>query len=163
MVFGMPLSAFTQLHVVISLVGIVSGFVVLFGLLAGKRLDLWTALFLSSTVMTSVTGFFFPFEHFTPPHYVGILSLVVLTLAIVARYAFHLAGAWRRVYVITSVIALYFNVFVLVVQAFQKVPELNAIAPKQSEPPFVATQLAVVILFVALAIIATKRFRPALL
>ncbi len=134
MIFGMTTLAFTLVHVMISLVGIVSGFVVIFGLLAGKRLDRWTALFLTSTVATSVTGFGFPFDHLLPSHKVGIISLVVLT-------------------------ALYLNVFVLVVQAFEKVPALKAMAPTQSEPPFLVAQLVVLALFVALAIFALKRFR----
>ena len=159
MIFGMTASTYTLVHVVISLVGIISGFVVVFGLLAGKRLDGWTGIFLASTAATSVTGFGFPIHHFSAPHYVGIISLVVLAAAILARYAFHLAGAWGRIYVITSVIALYLNVFVGVVQAFQKVPALKAIAPKQSEPPFAVTQLVVLALFVVLAILATRRFR----
>src|SRR5439155_8179662 len=96
----------------ISLVGIGSGFVVIFGLLAGKRLDGWTALFLVTTVATSVTGFGFPFDHLLPSHKVGIISLAVLAVAILARYAFHLAGGWRRIYVISAVTALYLNVFV---------------------------------------------------
>src|SRR5271154_3745642 len=122
MILGMSLSTFTLVHVIISLVGIGSGFIVLYGLLTGKRLDGWTALFLATTVATSVTGFFFPFDHLLPSHKVGIISLVVLAIAIVARYALHLAGAWRRIYVITAIIALYLNVFVLVVQSFEKVP-----------------------------------------
>src|SRR5271170_3413865 len=106
MILGMSLSTFTLVHVIISLVGIGSGFIVLYGLLTGKRLDGWTALFLATTVATSVTGFFFPFDHLLPSHKVGIISLVVLAIAIVARYALHLAGAWRRIYVITAIIAL---------------------------------------------------------
>jgi len=128
--FGM--TTFTFVHVVLSLVGIFSGFVVVFGLIAAKRLDIWTAVFLASTVATSVTGFLFPFEHFLPSHGVGILSLVVLAVAILARYAFHLAGAWRRIYAVSAVIALYLNVFVLIVQLFQKVPALETMAPTQS-------------------------------
>src|SRR5438876_11981395 len=110
MIFGMTTATYTLIHVLISLVGIGSGFVVMYGLLGGKRLDRWTAVFLTSTVLTSVTGFGFPFDHITPAIKLGILSLVVLTIAIVARYAFHLAGAWRRTYVISAAIALYFNV-----------------------------------------------------
>jgi hypothetical protein len=159
MIFGMTISTFTSVHVVLSLVGIFSGFVVLFGLLAGKRLDGWTALFLASTVATSVTGFLFPFDHFLPAHGVGIISLVVLAVAILARYAFHLAGAWRRIYVVGAVVALYLNVFVAIVQAFQKVPALKAMAPTQSEPPFLVTQLVVMALCVALGIVAAKKFR----
>src|SRR2546430_9337386 len=143
MIFGMTTSTFTLVHVVISLVGIASGLVVVFGLLTGKRLDGWTALFLATTVATSVTGFGFPFDHLLPSYKVGIISLVVLTVAILARHAFHLAGAWRWIYVVSAAIALYLNVFVLVVQAFEKVPALKAMAPTQSEPPFLVRQLVV--------------------
>jgi hypothetical protein len=153
------LQTFTLIHVAISLVGIGSGFVVMFGLLTGRRLAGWTTLFLASTVATSVTGFGFPFDHLLPSHKVGIISLVVLTVAILARYAFHLAGAWRWIYVVGAVVALYLNVFVGIVQAFQKVPALKAMAPTQSEPPFLLTQLVVLALFVALAIVAAIRFR----
>jgi hypothetical protein len=159
MILGMSTSTFTLVHVVLSLVGIGSGFVVVFGMFAGKRLNGWTALFLVSTVATSVTGFGFPIHRLGPPHYVGMLSLIVLTVAILARYAFHLTGTWRRTYVITSMIALYFNVFVGVVQAFEKVPALHAIAPKQSEPPFAITQLVVLVLFIVLTVMAARRFR----
>jgi len=155
------LRTFTIVHVVLSLVGIGSGVVVLYGLLTRKRLDRWTALFLASTVATSVTGFGFPFDHLLPSHVVGIISLLVLAVAIVARYALHLNGAWGRLYVITAMVALYLNVFVLVVQLFQKVPTLNALAPTQSEPAFVLAQLAVLALFVALTAAAAIRFRNA--
>jgi|ERR1035438_165227 hypothetical protein len=153
------MSPFTVFHVVISLIGIVSGLVVLFGMISGKRLDLWTGLFLLTTVATSVTGFFFPYHGFTPAIGVGILSLVLLALAIMARYSRHLAGGWRRTYVITSVIALYFNVFVLIVQLFEKVPSLHALAPKGSEPPFLVTQVIVMVIFIGLGIAAVKGFR----
>jgi len=153
------LNTFTQIHVAISLAGIVSGLVVTFGLITGRRLDRWTAFFLLTTVATSVTGFLFPFHGFTPAIVVGIISLVVLVAAIFARYARRLAGAWRLIYVITAMIALYLNVFVLIVQLFQKVPALKALAPTQSEPPFVVTQLIVLTLFLVLAIIASRRFR----
>src|SRR6266404_6848672 len=143
MILGVTTSTFTLLHVIISLIGIGSGFVVVYGLLTGKRLDGWTALFLASTVATNVTGFAFPFEHLLPSHKVGMISLVVLAIAILARYAFHIAGAWRRIYVISAVIALYLNVFVLVVQSFLKVPALKALAPTQKEPPFLVAQLVV--------------------
>jgi hypothetical protein len=159
MIFGMTSHTYTVVHVVISLVGILSGLVVLFGLLTGKRLNGWTLLFLATTVATSVTGFGFPFDHFSPPHYVGMISLFVLAVAILARYMFHLAGAWRWLYVVSAVIALYLNVFVGVVQAFQKIPALRALAPKQSEPPFQVVQLVVLVLFVLLAVLATRRFR----
>ena len=153
------LSAFTKLHVVISLIGILSGLVVMFGLLAGQKLNRWTALFLISTVATSVTGFFFPFHRVTPAIVVGIISLVLLAVAIVARYARNLAGSWRWIYVVTAMISLYLNVFVLVVQLFQKVPALKALAPTQSEPPFAVTQLVVLALFVLLTIVAVIKFR----
>ena len=153
------LPPFTKLHVVISLIGIVSGLVVMFGLLAGQKLNRWTALFLISTVVTSVTGFFFPFHGVTPAIVVGIISLVLLAVAIVARYVRHLAGAWRWIYAVTAMISLYLNVFVLVVQLFQKVPALKALAPTQSEPPFAVTQLVVLALFVLLTIMAAIKFR----
>jgi len=158
MILGMTTATYTLIHVIISLVGIASGLVVAFGLMGGKRLDGWTALFLVSTVATSVTGFGFPFEHLSPAHKVGIISLVVLAVAILARYAFHLAGAWRRIYVITAMIALYLNVFVLVVQSFEKVPTLKGLAPTQSEPPFLVAQVAVLVLFVVLTIVSGKKF-----
>ena len=159
MIFGMTLSTFTTVHVVLSLLGIFSGFVVLIGLLGGKRLGGLTALFLVSTVLTSVTGFLFPVDHFLPSHGVGIISLVVLAVAILARYAFHLVGTWRWIYVVAAVVALYLNVFVLIAQAFLKVPALKAMAPTQSEPPFLIAQLVVMALFIALGIAAAKRFR----
>jgi hypothetical protein len=157
MIFDM--TPFTLVHVVLSLIGILSGFVVVAGLLAAKRLDGWTALFVGSTVLTSVTGFFFPFHRFLPSHGVGILSLVVLAIAIVARYAFQLAGAWRRIYVVTAMVALCFNVFVLVVQLFLKVPALKTMAPTQSEPPFKVAQLGVFVVFLALTVLAIIKFR----
>lgn len=153
------LTTFTILHVVISLIGIFSGLIVVFGLLAAKRLDRWTELFLTSTVATSATGFFFPFHQFTPAHGVGVISLLVLAVAILARYVLHLAGAWRRIYVVTAMVALYLNVFVLIVQLFQKVAALKALAPTQSEPPFLVTQLFALALFVVLTIVAAIKFR----
>jgi hypothetical protein len=159
MIWGLTTSTFTAVHVALSLVGIGSGLVVLFGLIAGKRLRGWTALFLATTVATSVTGFGFPFDRLLPSHKVGILSLVVLAVSIVALSPLRLAGAWRRVYVFCAVLALYLNVFVLVVQLFLKVPALKAIAPTQKEPPFVIAQLAVLALFGFLAVLAATRFR----
>ncbi|MDB6067789.1 MAG: hypothetical protein JWR26_3997 [Pedosphaera sp.] len=153
------LALFTLAHIVISLVGIFSGFVVLFGMFANKRLDMWTMIFLVTTVATSASGFGFPFDHLLPSHKVGIISLVVLTLTIFARYGRHLAGAWRKVYVIGAAIALYLNVFVLVVQAFEKVPALKALAPTQTEPPFLIAQLVVLACFIVFAVLATIRFR----
>jgi hypothetical protein len=155
----MILVIYTIVHVLISLVGIFSGFVVLIGLLTGNRLDGWTQLFLITTIATSVTGFGFPFHDFTPAHAVGVISLVVLAVAIFARYRRHLAGIWRWIYVISAMVALYLNVFVGLVQTFEKVPSLKALAPTQTEPPFAVTQLIVLAVFVLLAIIAAVRFR----
>jgi hypothetical protein len=129
-----------------------------YGLLVSRWLKGWTALFLTTTVATSVTGFLFPVHQFLPSHGVGIVSLIVLTIAILARYRFRLEGGWRRTYVITAVIALYLNVFVLIVQLFLKVPSLKAIAPTQSEPPFQVTQLTALLLFTLLAIRAATKF-----
>src|SRR5262245_37775656 len=142
--FDVPI--LTAAHVVISLIAIASGAVVSYGFLAAKRLDLWTAVFLATTVLTSVTGFiFFPIERFTPAIGVGVVSLIVLAAAILARYHHRLAGRWRVAYVVSSVVAFYLNVFVLVAQLFQKVPALKALAPTQSEPPFAAAQLFVLV------------------
>jgi hypothetical protein len=149
---------FTLAHVLLSLAGIGSGFIVVVGMLAAKRMAGSTMFFLATTVATSLTGFLFPFHKLLPSHIVGIISLGVLMLAIVARYLRRLAGAWRWVYVVNVVVALYLNFFVLVAQAFQKVPALKALAPTQSEAPFLVTQLIVLGVFVALAILAVKRF-----
>jgi hypothetical protein len=162
MMLGMSLSTFTTVHVIISLVGIGAGLIVLFGMLSSKRLDGLTALFLLMTVLTSVTGFMFPFTHLTPGDKVGIISLVVLLIAILARYSFHMAGKWRWIYVVTAIIAEYLNVFVLVVQSFEKVPALHAMAPTGSEPPFLIAQLVVMTIFVVLTIFAVKKFHPEL-
>jgi hypothetical protein len=157
MILGM--STFTFVHVVLSLIGIFSGFVVVYGLFTADRLNGWTALFLMTTILTSVTGFLFPFHKFLPSHGVGTISLIVLAIAIVARYMRHMAGAWRKVYVITAMIALYLNVFVLVAQLFMKVPALKAMAPTGSGPPFLISQIVVMALFIVLTIVAVKRFR----
>lgn len=146
-------------HVVLSLVGIGSGLVVLYGLVASKRLGGWTALFLATTLATTITGFLLPFVRFLPSHATGIVSLLVLAATIPALYVFRLAGRWRKVYVIGAVVALYLNVFVLVVQLFLKVPALKAIAPTQSDPPFAIAQGVVLLLFVGLGIAAVRRFR----
>jgi hypothetical protein len=161
MTLGLSLSAFTTLHVVISLIGIASGLVVLYAMLTSRRLDGWTALFLATTILTSVTGFMFPFNGVTPGHVVGAISLVVLALALLALYIFRLAGAWRWLYVATAVAALYLNVFVAVVQAFQKIAFLQPLAPTQSEPPFAVAQIATLLLFLALGFLAIRRFHPA--
>ncbi len=147
------------MHVVISLVGVFTGLIVLFGLLAGKRLDGWTKWFLIMTTATSVTGFFFPFHGFTPAIALGIMSLIVLAVAIFARYPRQLIGHWRWIYVVSAVIALYFNVFVAIVQAYEKIPALKVLAPTQTEPPFKLTQLVVLAIFVLLGIVATIAFR----
>jgi uncharacterized membrane protein SirB2 len=152
------MTAFTFFHVVLSLVGILSGFVVFFGLVTGKRLNGWTGLFLTTTMATSVTGFLFPFHKFLPSHGVGIVSLIVLAVAIFARYGRGLAGAWRRTYVVNAVISLYLNFFVLIAQLFMKVPALKALAPTQSEPPFLVTQVAVMVIFIVLGFLAGQRF-----
>jgi len=160
MILGMTTSTFTLLHVMISLVGIGSGLVVMYGLLTANRLDRWTLLFLVSTAATSLSGFAFPNEHITPGIVVGILSMIVLAVAIVARYSLRLKGAGRPAYVVAAAIALYFNVFVLVVQSFEKVPALKALAPTQKEPPFAIAQLLVLVVFVVATVLAVKRFHP---
>jgi len=155
-IFGM--TPYTLVHVVISLVGILSGLVVLFGLVVGKRLDGWTEIFLTTTVTTSVTGFGFPFHGITPAIVVGIISLAVLAVALYALYGRHLSGAWSKIYVVGALVALYLNVFVLIVQLFLKVPGLKALAPTQTEPPFKLTQLAVLVVFAVLTVVASIRF-----
>jgi hypothetical protein len=156
---SLGLTIFTVVHVLLSLIGILAGFVVVYGLITAKRLDGWTATFLWTTILTSVTGFLFPFHKLLPSHILGILSLIALAIAVFARYHRRLAGGWNRAYAISAVIALYFNVFVLVAQLFQKVPALKALAPTQSEPPFKIAQLAVLIIFVLIGIFSAVRFR----
>ncbi len=156
MIFGM--TPLTFVHVVISLVGIASGFVVLWGLLTARRLDGWSLTFLVSTVATSATGFLLPAEHLLPSHVLGIISLVVLAVAIVARYQRQLKGVWGRIYAVTAVIALYLNFFVLIVQSFLKVPALHDAAPNQNEPPFLIAQLVALVLFALFAIGAAIKF-----
>src|SRR5437667_11808216 len=156
----MILLIYTIIHTVISLIAIFTGIAVLFGMLAGKQLDSWTKWFLITAVATTVTGFFFPFHGLTPAVGLGIISLPFLAITIFARYSKHLAGAWRWIYAIGAVICLYFNLFVLVVQAFEKVPALHAMAPTQTEPPFKLTQLIVLTTFILLGIVAVIRFHP---
>jgi hypothetical protein len=155
------LSTFTWIHTALSLVALAAGVIVVIGLIGSRELRLWTELYLVTAVATSVTGFGFPFTSFGPSHWVGVISLVVLAVTILARYAFHLAGAWRWVYAVGAVIALYFLVFVAVAQAFMKVPALHALAPTGSEPPFAVAQLVVLVIFVVLAIAAARKFHPA--
>jgi hypothetical protein len=157
MILGM--TPFTFVHVVLSLIGIGSGFVVVAGLLRSQRRDSWTAIFLLTTLATSVTGFALPSDRFLPSHGVGVISLVVLAAAIVALFIFRLGGAWRAIYVVSAVAALYFNSFVLVVQAFRKIPVLHALAPTESEPAFAIAQGVVLIAFVVLGIAAVRGFR----
>jgi hypothetical protein len=161
MIWGMATSTFTLVHVWLSLIGMGAGLVVMLGLLAGKTLGGWTALFLTTTAATSITGFAFPFDHLLPSHKVGIVSLAVLALALLARYGFRLTGPSRRVYAVCAGLALYLNVFVAVVQAFEKVSFLNAMATTQTEPVFVVAQVVVLALFAVLTIGAARRFREA--
>ena len=153
------LAAFTLFHVALSLIGILSGFIVVYGLIIDRRLNGWTSLFLWTTVLTSVTGYFFPFHGITPGQIVGALSLIALAIAIYARYPKALAGGWRRAFSITAVIALYFNVFVLIVQLFEKVPALHQVAPTQTESPFKAAQSTALLLFIVLGFLSAKKFR----
>jgi hypothetical protein len=160
MVFGMSLATYTAIHVIISLLGIASGFIVLFGLMGGRLLCGVNTFFLVTTILTSVTGFGFPNTKVTPGIVLGILSLIVLAVALLALYAGRLKGIWLRIYVVSAMIALYFNVFVLVAQLFEKVPFLHTLAPTQAEAPFKIAQLLVLVLFAILIGAATKRARP---
>jgi hypothetical protein len=154
MIFELP--TFTLIHVLLSLAGIISGLLVVGGLIAGQRFDGWTAVFFVTTALTNITGFGFPFGTLLPSHIVGVVSLVVLAVALAARYGKRLAGSWRTVFVATTVLALYLNVFVLLVQLFQKTPGLIAVAPTQAAPAFVVTQLLVLVLFAGLGWAAVK-------
>lgn len=149
------------IHVVISVVGILAGMVVVGGMLAGNRLNGWTMIFLVTTVLTSITGFFYPFTILLPSHKVGIISLIILPIAILARYGKHLEGPWRSIYVIGAVAALWFNVFVLMVQLFLRIPLLLAIAPTQKSPAFAGTQLLILAMFIVLGRAAVKGFKTA--
>lgn len=160
MIFGF--APFTFTHIAISLLGIGSGVIVLWGLLSARLLERWTAVFLLSTILTSATGFFFPFFQLLPSHIIGIVSLGVLAVAVVARYIKRLTGSWRWLYAAGAVTALYLNVFVLIVQLFRRVPVLFEAAPTQSEPPFAIVQGAVFLAFAVLAVLAAKRFHPEL-
>jgi hypothetical protein len=162
MIFDMSLSTLTTVHVIISLIGIVSGIIVMFGLLGSSRMPGPTAIFLLFTILTSATGFLFPFEKLLPSHMIGIVSLVLLAIACIALYGMKLSGAWRGVYVVTAMISLYLNVFVLVIQGFLKIGPLHALAPSvpPSEPPFAVVQGIVLVFFVIVIIGAIRRFRP---
>lgn len=161
MIFGfISLPLYTNIHTIISLIGIVAGFIVLFEMNANKPLGFWNQIFLWTTIATSVTGFGFPFGGVTPGIIVGVLSLIVLAVALLALYGKHLGGAWRWIYVLTAAIALWFNVFVLIVQSFQKIGFLQALAPTQSEPPFMLAQGAALVLTAALGALAARKFHP---
>src|SRR5450432_2717605 len=163
MVLGMSLSTFTTVHVIISLIAIVAGLVVMFGMLGSNRTPGLTAIFLLFTILTSATGFLFPFNGVTPGDIIGALSLVLLAIACIALYAMKLSGAWRWIYVLTALLSLYFNVFVLVIQSFLKIPALTALAPGNppSGPVFAVVQGVVLVFFVLFIIGAWRRFRPA--
>ena len=154
------LKLFTQFHVLISLLGILAGFVVIFGMLGNERLDTWNLFFLVMTVATSATGYLFPFKKLLPSHIVGVISLLVLGLAIYARYPAHLTGSFVWIYVVCAVFAQYLNFFVLIVQGFQKVPALNKLAPTQTETPFKISQGVALLVFVALGVGAVLAFHP---
>jgi phosphoglycerol transferase MdoB-like AlkP superfamily enzyme len=160
-IIGLSIHTFTIIHVIISLVAIASGIVVLVGMLGANRLPGWTALFLVTTILTSVTGFMFPINGFTPAIGTGIVSILVLGVALIALYAKHLVGSWRWIYVTAAATALYFNVLVLIVQSFQKVPALHALAPTQSEPPFLIAQGSALVVFLVVGFFAASRFRLA--
>jgi hypothetical protein len=160
MVFGVSLSTYTVIHTILSLIGIAAGIVALFQMIGVKLSKGWTWLFLFTTILTSVTGFGFPVTGLMPSHIFGVISLVVLAIALYALYSKHLAGAWRWIYVVTAAIALYLNCFVGVVQAFQKLPPLQPLAPTQSEPPFQIAQLALLLVFIILGFLAVRKFHP---
>jgi len=159
MILGMSTATFTAFHVVLSLIGIVAGLLALYGLMQGKFWAGWTHLFLLTTVLTSLTGYLFPVQHLMPSHIVGAISLVVLAIAMIGLYSQGLAGGWRRTYVICAAVALYLNCFVLVVQAFEKVPALHTLAPKGNEPPFAIAQLLLLAAFLWAGYRAVKNFR----
>jgi hypothetical protein len=163
MMLGLSLSAFTTLHVVISLIAIVAGLIVMFGMLGSNRQPGLTAIFLLFTILTSVTGFMFPFNGVTPGIMVGILSMILLAIACVALYLMHLAGAWRWIYVVTALASLYLNVFVLVIQSFLKIPALHELAPGNppAGPAFAVVQGIVLVFFVIMIIGVWRRFKPA--
>ncbi len=160
MMLGLSLSAFTWFHTALSLVALVAGFVVVYGLLAGHRYNGWIAFFLLTAVLTSVTGFGFPFDKLLPSHIIGMVSLAVLAISILALYVFHASGAWRWIFAVSAVIGLYLDAFVAVAQAFLKIPVLTALAPTQSEPPFLIVQGVLLVVFVLLAIMAALKFEP---
>jgi hypothetical protein len=159
MILGMSLATFTQFHVILSLIGIVTGIIVALAMLAASRAPKTTAIFLITTAATDLTGFLFPMP-FDPADVIGIISLVIVALASLGLYGYKLAGSWRWIYVASALFSLYLNCFVLVVQSFQKVAFFHALAPTQKEPPFAAAQGVVLVLFIALGIAALRKFRP---
>src|SRR6267378_3204839 len=158
MILGMSLSTFTTVHVIISLIAIISGIIVMFGLLGSHRMPGLTAIFLLFTILTSATGFLFPFTKLLPSHMVGILSLVLLAIACIALYGMKLSGPWRWIYVVTAMTSLYLNVFVMVIHVFLNVDALKSLAPTQTEPPFALIQGIVLAFFVIVIIGAARRF-----
>jgi hypothetical protein len=165
MILGMSLSTFTTVHVIISLIAIVSGIIVMFGVLGSSRMPAMTAIFLLFTILTSATGFLIPpllSEKLLPSHMIGILSLVLLLIACIALYVMKLSGPWRWIYAVTAMISLYLNIFVLIIQAFLKVPALTAVAPGNppSGPVFAVIQGVVLVFFILVIIGAVRRFRP---
>src|ERR1700733_9078855 len=162
MVLGMSLATFTLVHVIISLIAIVAGIIVMFGMLGSNQMPGLTAIFLLFTILTSATGFPFPFEGFKPSYVIAGLSLVLLLIACIALYGMKLAGAWRWIYVLTALLSLYFNVFVLVIQSLLKIPALAAVAPGNppSGPVFGVVQGMVLGFFILMIIGAIRRFRP---
>src|SRR5436190_10275289 len=156
----MILHIYTIIHTLVSLISIFTCLIVVFGMIGGNRLDGWTKWFLITAVLTTATGFFFPFHGFTPAIGLGIISLPFLALTVFARCSKQLAGAWRWIYVIGAVICLYFNLFVLVVQSFEKIPALHAMAPTQTEPQFKLAKIIVIVVYALLGIVAVVRFRP---
>ena len=166
MILGLSLSTFVLVHVIISLIGIVAGFIVMFGMLGSNRMPGWTAIFLLLTILTNATGFLIPpllFEKLLPSHMIGVLSLILLAIACFALYGQKLSGSWRWIYVLTALLALYFNTFVLVIQSFLKIGPLHALAPSvpPSEPPFAIAQGIVLVFFIVVIVGAIRRFHPA--
>jgi hypothetical protein len=160
MTWGISTDLFLKIHVALSLVGIASGLLVLLALVGGRLHSGWTGLFLATTVLTSVTGYPLPPFGWDPPRMVGTISLVVLAVALLGYYVFHAAGAWRWIYVVSALIALFFNCFVGVVQSFEKIPALHALAPTQTELPFKIAPIVLLAIFVVLGILAVRRTRP---
>jgi hypothetical protein len=154
------MSTFTWVHTALSVAALIAGLIVVIGLFSSKTLGGWTAFFLATAIATSATGFGFPFQSFGASHWIGVISLVVLVLAVLARYVLHYAGAWRWLYAVCTVVAFYFLVFVLIAQAFKKVPALAALAPTLSEPPFAIAQVVAMVIFVVISFATARKFRP---